>query len=170
MNIKNDNMKKIITFITFTFIVLAQASAQDLYKKVYETSIDIVNSPNSSDEQIQINQFKVTVLNYMASQVKKSREEKDSYFYDSQAVNMSSFITDFESNVMKARAMSTAKRLQVIEIYRNASLSNPLFNDGDKDKVYCYVNDKTTYTPFSLDTDWEKAYEEATIKIKDFFK
>lgn len=170
MNIKNDNMKKIITFITFTFIVLAQASAQDLYKKVYETSIDIVNSPNSSDEQIQINQFKVTVLNYMASQVKKSGEEKDSYFYDSQAVNMSSFITDFESNVMKARAMSTAKRLQVIEIYRNASLSNPLFNDGDKDKVYCYVNDKTTYTPFSLDTDWEKAYEEATIKIKDFFK
>jgi hypothetical protein len=163
-------MKKIITFITFTFIVLAQASAQDLYKKVYETSIEIVNSPNSSDEQIQINQFKVTVLNYMASQVNKSGEEKDSYFYDSQAVNMSSYITDFESNVMKARAMSTAKRLQVIEIYRNASLSNPLFNDGDKDKVYCYVNDKTTYTPFSLDTDWEKAYEEATIKIKDFFK
>ena len=71
-------MKKIITFITFTFIVLAQASAQDLYKKVYETSIEIVNSPNSSDEQIQINQFKVTVLNYMASQVKKSGEEKDS--------------------------------------------------------------------------------------------
>lgn len=163
-------MKKIITLITLTTIGFIQISAQDLYKKVYETSIEVVNSPQSSDEQIHINQFKVTALNYMASQVKKSGEEKDSYFYDSQAVNMASFITDFESNVMKARAMSTAKRLQVIEIYRKASLSNPLFNDADKDKVYCYVNDKATFTPFSLDTDWEKAYEEATIKIKDFFK
>jgi hypothetical protein len=71
---------------------------------------------------------------------------------------------------MKARAMSTAKRLQVIEIYRDASLKNPLFNDAGKETANCYVNDKATFTPFSLDTNWEKAYEIATQKIKELFK
>ena len=163
-------MKKIAMLIAFVAMTSIDISAQELYKKVYENAIDIVNSPQSSDEQIQINQFKVTALNYMSSQVKKSGKEKDSFFYDSQAVNMVSFITDFESNVMKARAMSTSKRLQVIEIYRSASLSNPLFNDVDKETTYCYVNDKATFTPFSLDTDWEKAYEVSVMQMKDFFK
>jgi hypothetical protein len=163
-------MKNILALIALGTLGLTQVQAQDLYQKVYESAIEVVNNPQSSDEQIQINQFKVTALNYIASQVKKTGQERDSYFYDSQSVNMVSFITDFESNVMKARAMSTAKRLQVIEIYRNASLSNPLFNDADKEKTFCYVNDKGTFTPFSLDTDWEKAYEEATLKIREFFK
>lgn len=163
-------MKKIIALIALIAVGITQISAQDLYKKVYESAIDVVNNSQSSDEQVQINQFKVTALNYIARQVKKSGTERDSYFYDSQAVNMASFITDFETNVMKARTISTAKRLQVIEIYRSASLSNPLFNDADKETVYCYVNDKATFTPFSLDTDWEKAYEVATIKIREFFK
>lgn len=163
-------MKKIITLIAIIISGTTHISAQELYKKVYESAIEVVNNAESSDEQIQINQFKVTALNYMTSQIKKTGQEQDSYFYDSQAVNMVSFITDFESNVMKARAMSTAKRLQVIEIYRSASLMNPMFNDADKEKTYCYVNDKSTLTPFSLDTNWEKAYEVATLKIKEFFK
>ena len=163
-------MKKFFTLIALIATSISQSFGQDLYQKVYENAIEIVNNPQSSDEQIQINQFKVTALNYIASEVRKRGEEKDSYFYDSQAVNLASFITDFESNIMKARAMSTNKRLQVIEIYRNASLSNPMFKDTDKEKVYCYVNDKATFTPFSIDTDWEKAYEIATIKIREFFK
>ena len=163
-------MKKILFLSALISFSFGKLDAQELYRTVYENAIAVVNDAKSTDEQIQINQFKITALNYMNSQVRKSGEEKDSYFYDSQAVNLASFITDFESNVMKARAMSTAKRLQVIEIYRNASLANPLFKDADKEKVYCYVNDKATFTPFSLDTDWEKAYDQATIKIREFFK
>lgn len=168
---QNDiNMRRIITMICLIVAGYAQVSAQQLYKKVYDNAIAVVNNAKSTDEQIQINQFKVTAMNYMTSQIKKSGKEQDSYFYDSQAVNMASFITDFETNVMKARAMSTAKRLQVIEIYRDASLKNPLFNDADKETANCYVNDKATFTPFSLDTNWEKAYEIATQKIKELFR
>mgnify|MGYP003495288233 FL=1 len=168
---QNDiNMRRIITMICLIVAGYTQVSAQQLYKKVYDNAIAVVNNAKSTDEQIQVNQFKVTAMNYMTSQIKKSGKEQDSYFYDSQAVNMASFITDFETNVMKARAMSTAKRLQVIEIYRDASLKNPLFNDPDKETAYCYVNDKATFTPFSLDTNWEKAYEIATQKIKELFK
>ena len=66
---------------------------------------------------------------------------------------------DFIYYVTKARAISTEKRKEVIACYRDASLNNPLFNDNDKERTYCYVNDTKTFTPFSLDTDWEKAYD-----------
>ena len=42
--------------------------------------------------------------------------------------------------------------------------------DTDKERVLCYVNDKQTYTPFSLDTDWEKAYKQASENVKKVFK
>ena len=145
-------------------------SAQTLYKKVFDNATAVVNNAASNDQQIQINQYKITVLNYISNQVKKRGLTKDSYLYDSQAVNLASFITDFETYVIKARAISTEKRLEVIACYRDASLNNPLFNDTDKETTYVYVNDKQTYTPFSLDTDWEKAYDQATEKMKTILK
>ena len=77
---------------------------------------------------------------------------------------------DFIYYVTKAPAISTEKRKEVIACYRDASLNNPLFNDNDKERIYCYVNDTKTFTPFSLDTDWEKAYDQATANIKNIMK
>jgi len=161
-------MKHIL--FTLLVIVCTSSNAQNLYKKVFNNAISVVNNVASNDQQIQINQYKITALNYITNQVKKRKLEKDSYFYDSQAVNLASFITDFETNVIKARSISTEKRLEVIACYRDASLSNPLFNDSDKETTYVYVNDKQTYTPFSLDTNWEKAYGIATEKMKNILK
>ncbi len=158
-------MKQVFLTLLLAASVSA-ASAQSLYKKVFDNATSVVNNATSNDQQIEINQYKITVLNYISNQVKKRKLTKDSYFYDSQAVNLASFITDFETNVIKARSISTEKRLEVIKVYRDASLQNPLFGDDDKELTYVYVNDKQTYTPFSLDTDWEKAYAQATEKIK----
>lgn len=155
------------------FMVAASSltvNAQNLYKKVFDNATAVVNDAASNDQQIQINQYKITALNYISNQVKKRGLTKDSYFYDSQAVNLASFITDFETYIIKARAISTEKRLEVIACYRDASLNNPLFNDTDKETTYVYVNDKQTYTPFSLDTNWEKAYDQATEKMKTILK
>lgn len=163
-------IKNLVFTLCFFMISVCGMNAQDLYKTVYEKAISVVNNPNSSEEETQVNQFKVTALNYISSQVEKRGLTKDSYFYDSQAVNLASFVTDFQSNLIKARTISTAKRLEVIKIYRDATLTNPLFNDTDKEKANCYVNDVQTYTPFSLDTDWEKAYDQATTKVKSLFK
>ncbi len=144
--------------------------AQSLYKTVFDKATAVVNNPASSDEEIQINQFKVTALNYISMMVKKRGLDKDAYFYDSQAVNMSSFITDFQVNLEKARAISPAKRTEILKIYTDASKFNPLFKDTDKEKVNAYVIDKTTLTPFCIDTDWEKAYDQATTMAKAALK
>ena len=162
--------KIILTIMMMAASAYMTVSAQSLYKKVFDNATAVVNNAASNDQQIQINQFKITALNYISNQVNKRKQEKNSYFYDSQAVNLASFITDFETAIIKARGISTEKRLEVLACYRDASLQNPLFGDDDKETTYVYVNDKQTYTPFSLDTDWEKAYDQATEKMKAILK
>lgn len=166
----NSNMKKIILSLLVLMASVASIQAQDLFKTVRDNATKVVNNPSSSDEEIQINQFKVTALNYLAMMVQKRGLKKDTYFYDSQAVNMTSFITDFQVNLEKARTISPAKRMEIMKIYTDASKFNPLFKDTDKEKVNCYVDDKTTMTPFCLDTDWEKAYDQATTLTKAALK
>ena len=164
------DMKKIILSLLVLMASATGLQAQSLYKTVYDKATAVVNNPASSDEEIEINQFKVTALNYLTAQVQKRAMKKDTYFYDSQAVNLSSFVTDFQVNLEKARAISPAKRMEIIKIYTDASKFNPLFKDTDKDKVNCYVEDKRTLTPFCLDTDWEKAYDQATTLAKAALK
>jgi hypothetical protein len=41
-----------------------------------------------------------------------------------------------------------------------ASVNNSLFHDMDKDLAEAYLNNTKFVTPFSLDTDWEKALAE----------
>ena len=166
----SNNMKKIILSLLVLMASVASIQAQDLFKTVRDNATKVVNNPSSSDEEIQINQFKVTALNYLAMMVQKRGLKKDTYFNDSQAVNMTSFITDFQVNLEKARAISPAKRMEIMKIYTDASKFNPLFKDTDKEKVNCYVDDKTTMTPFCLDTDWEKAYDQATTLTKAALK
>lgn len=163
-------MKHLFITMMVAVATFSTANGQNLYKKVFDNAISVVNNAASNDQQIQVNQFKITALNYISNQVKKNKQNRDTYFYDSQAVNLASFITDFETNIIKARAISKEKRLEVIDCYRQASLDNALFNDADKETTYVYVNDKQTYTPFSLDTNWEKAYDQATAKIKEVMK
>ena len=163
-------MKKMFLTLLVLMVSVSGIQAQSLYKTVKDKATAIVNNPASSDEEIQINQFKLTALNYMYMMVEKRGLKKDTYFYDSQAVNLTSFITDFQANLDKARTISPAKRTEVLKIYTDASRLNPMFKDPDKEKVNAYVNDKTTLTPFSVDTDWEKAYDQATTLVKAALK
>lgn len=163
-------MKKIIITMLVLVASVSGMQAQQLYKTVFDRATAVVNNPKSSDEQIQINQFEVTALNYMSAQVTKRGLKKDSYFYDSQAVNLASFVTDFLANMEKARAISPAKRTEVLKIYTDASRYNPMFKDTNKDLINAYVEDKSTLTPFCIDTDWEKAYDQATTLAKAALK
>lgn len=163
-------MKK--TFLTMLLMAATAMSmqAQSLYKEVFDKATEVVNNPASSDDAIQISNFKITALNYMSTMVKKRGLKKDSYFYDSQAVNLASFVTDFQVNLEKARTLAPSKRTEVLKIYTDACKYNPMFKDTDRDKVNCYVDDRNTLTPFCLDTDWEKAYDQATTLVKAALK
>jgi hypothetical protein len=163
-------MKKFLAILGLAALAIAPVQAQSLFETVHKSATAKVNDPKSSNETIEINQFEVTALNYISTQVQKRALKKDTYFFDSQAVNLKSFVDDFLFYLNKARTGGAQKRNEVIDCYRSASLSNPLFNDSNKERVQCYVNDTKTFTPFSLDTDWEKAYDQATAKIKTILR
>lgn len=149
---------------------LTNLSAQNLYRTVYDRANAVVNNPSSNEAEIEKNMFTVTCLNYIGLQCKKRGLEMDTYFYDSQAVNLASFQLDFEIDLIDASDRSPELRKKVIECYRNATLNNPLFRDTEREKVMSYVKDPKTLTPFCIDTDWEKAYDEAKSKVKSILK
>ena len=59
---------------------------------------------------------------------------------------------------------------KVIKAYMDASYSNPLFNDADKEMVLSYFNDGSSLTRFSLDTDWRRAVLAAKAALKQLDK
>lgn len=167
---KSRFMKKLMVVVCLAAMSAVPVSAQSLFETVYKSAVAKVNDANSSSETIDVNQFEVTALNYLQTQVQKRALQKDGYFFDSQAVNLKSFVDDFLFYLNKARAVSADKRKAVINCYREASLQNPLFGDTNKERTYCYVNDTKTFTPFSLDTNWEKAYDQASENIKSIIR
>lgn len=57
---KLKNMKKVILSLFVLMASVASIQAQSLYNTVRESAEKVVNDPKASDEEIQINQFKVT--------------------------------------------------------------------------------------------------------------
>lgn len=163
-------MKKLFLILSLAIFTAMNADAQSLYKTVRDTATKVVNNPNSKQDEIDIAQFEITVLNYIAAQVSKRGLQKTGYFYDSQAVNMKSFVDDCRYYALKANKISASKKKQVLECFKQASLNNPLFHDNDKKNAHVYVNDPKSETPFSIDTDWEKAYDQASKNIKSIIK
>ena len=57
-------------------------------------------------------------------------------------------------------------RRNILEIYMKASEENPLFGVNDEETTLSYVKSGEELTPFSLDTDWQKAKTTAEILLK----
>ena len=51
-------------------------------------------------------------------------------------------------------------------IFLDATVSNPLFGDTDEEVIYAYIKEGTELTPFSLDTDWQKAFAAVKSQLK----
>ena len=102
--------------------------------------------------------------------LQKHGMKKDDMFFATQAVMMSSFVTDYHANVLKAQEISPAKRNEILKIYSDACKYNPMFKDTNKERANAFVNEKGSLTPFCLDTDWEKAYDQATTLAKAALK
>ena len=151
-------MKHLIALLTFICCAITTSHAQSVYDYVLNNATRIVNSPVSSFTQTQIAQFKRTAL----------YEETDtipSLFLDTQAYYLSEFVTLFFEHVSKGKRTTEDKLQKRVMIFTDASISNPMFNDPDKETTLSFILNHGEITPFSLDTDWEKAYFAAKSQI-----
>lgn len=167
---KNDfsfYMKKYIALTSFLFLFdFLSAKAQDVYNLVLNNATRIVNNPTSNYTQTQISQFKRTALIYMKSKAFEGLDSISSSFLDTQAYYLSEFITLFFNDVVKSKRLNEEKRKERIMMFTDASISNPMFADPDKDTTLAFIKNGGELTPFSIDTDWQKAYAAAMAQLK----
>lgn len=153
-------MKKLVMPALAFILSTTAAKAQSLYQAVYEKAKSFT-APYENSEEAKVNRFKINALEYLSKQSVIQGKAGDSYFLDSQAVNLTSFIDDYLTNLQTASKVSPAKRQEMMKCYVNAANSFPLF-PADTLNAANTSAAQDELLPFSFNTDWEKAYDKAT--------
>ncbi len=149
-------MKKLFIFIALCIFTL-HASSQEIYKAVLQMKTDVENLANDTTKNIEARKiacFKYDALYYLIDKAGHT-EHFSEYQLGTQANAMVEFVNLF------VKRLSAEKKKKdkdvVLAIFKNASVSNPLFHDSEKDITYGYVDNENYLTQFSLDTDWPNA-------------
>ena len=156
--------------MTLLLGVLAMgANAQEIYKIVYKNAEQIVNDPNSGVTKARIAQFKVSQLTYLYQKAFETMPEVTDRFLDVQAYYLTEFMSLYQAELVKSSKDTPEERAKKVMIFLDATVSNPLFGDTDEETIYAYIKEGTELTPFSLDTDWQKALAavKAQLNIAD---
>lgn len=150
-------MSRILLIILFsTFSICSQA--QEVYDMVLDNATRIVNSPTSSFLNTQIAQFKRTALIYIKSKAFERTDSVPAKFLNTQAYYLTEFLNLFFAEMIIIKDLPEKARKQRILRFMDASACNPLFHDPDEETTLSFVENGGEVTPFSLDTDWQKAY------------
>lgn len=152
-------MMRKIAILAFLFAMFSpRVVAQEVFNLVLGNATRVVNSPTSTFTQTQIAQFKRTALTYLKQKAFEQTDSVSTQFLDTQAYYLSEFVTLFFDEILKSKKLSDEERRKRIYLFMDASVSNPLFNDPDEETTMSYIKNGGELTPFSLNTDWQKAY------------
>lgn len=156
-------MRKFRLILIFILAVASwnTISAQEVYNYVLQSSTRIVDDPTSSFTHTRIAQFKKTALVYLGAKAKDTMPEVTDVFLNEQAYYLSEFVANFLEDVLDDSQRKKSAKKKAILNYINASLMNPLFEDTDVETTEIYLREGDELTPFSLNTDWKKAYHTA---------
>ena len=160
-------MRTLLIILTF-FLTSFHMQAQEVFNLVLDNATRVVNSPTSGFAQAQIAQFKRTTLLYIKRKAFERTDSVPAKFLNTQAYYMSEFLSLFFNEILKDKKAGEEMRKAKIMLFMNASAANPLFYDEDKETTMAFINDGGELTPFSLDTDWQKAYLAAKENLEAF--
>lgn len=159
------SMKKTAFLLLLPLLLLAaglQCQAQEVFNMVLQSATRVVNSPTSNFTATRVAQFKRTALTYMRD---KAFEQSDSVkvaFLDTQAYYLSEFTTLFFNEILRVQGPERKER---IYLFMQASKECPQWHDPDTETTDAYII-ADELTPFSLDTDWEKAFAMAQVLLR----
>ena len=149
---------KVLLLLIPMFLIGNQISAQEVYNYVLQSCSRIVDDPISSITHTRVAQFKKTALIYLSSKAEETMPHVTESFLNEQAYYLSEFVATFFEDVLNGSSKKKAAKKKIIFKYVNASLMNPLFDDTDVETTEIYLQETDELTPFSLNTDWKKAY------------
>lgn len=159
-------MKKTILTILATLLLSLTANAQDIYDHIHKTAQQAVDNPQTNAMVRQINQFKVDALDYLIIKMREQMPDSTAQFLDKQAYAMNNFIGIYIQKIIECRDLPDAQQKKVMQLFMDASFSNPLFKDPDTELTQSYTNAADGLIHFSLDTDWRRAAAAVAIELK----
>ncbi len=154
-------MKRLLLAWLFCGSMALSVSAQDIInevKRMKDTYLSEANDTSKDIEERKIATFKYDATRYLIDNAGYDTEAE----LGNQVAAMTDFVNLFFGEIKDAK--NKQKRATVMEKYKNASLSNPLYHDYDKQLVHAYINNNGFLTQFSLDTNWVVALEEVQKK------
>lgn len=162
----NCNMRKHLFTLLLCLTCTVGVQAQDVFLQIREKAQSGVSDPDANVVMKKINKFKVDELDYLSMKMKECMPDSSVTFLDRQAFAMNSFLTLYMTTVLKAHSQPKAFQVKVLQLFMDASYSNPLFNDEDKEVTLSYYSRSDSVTRFSLDTDWRRAIAAAMAELK----
>ena len=159
-------MKRLFLTLGLVFTLATTVSAQEIYYEIRRSAQENVNNPATNPLVKQFSWFKLEALNYMAIKMKEEIPDSTAEFLDKEALALNTFITLYTNSLVENREAPAAFQTKVIQAYMDASYSNPLFNDPDKNMVLAHYKNGDSMTRFSLDTDWRRAVLAAKEAMK----
>jgi len=161
-------MKRIMFICMLTCFLTTNMHAQEVWKEVRRLAKETADNPAKDIQTRKVATFKIDALDYMQQRYYETLQDSSvtlyNYKLDHQAYALYDFINQFIDQFSKAEKKKD--KIAVTEAFKYTSIENCMFFDSDKELVEAYIRTPGYITPFSLDTDWEKALEEIKIKIK----
>ena len=159
-------MKKSLYVILLFALLPMTMSAQDVYNYLLDATTNTVNNPASTYTQVRIAQFKRTALVYLKRKAFEQMPEVTEDFLNTQAYYMSEYVALFFDELLKGKKEDDNKRMAKIYLFMDTSKAYPLFDDPDTEVTDSYIIEGNELTPFSLNTDWQKAYGNVKVELE----
>ena len=151
-------MKGLIFISFFVLANVLDIHAQDIFNQVVSNAKLVLDDPKADQFLLSVSQFKYTALQYLCTtSIKQNGGSVEAPFLDRQAYALNHFITSYFKELAQAQNKSNSSQKDIMKRYWKASSQNPLFENQDKETTDSFLNDPACITPFSLNTDWEKA-------------
>lgn len=150
-------MKKALLATTLLLATTISGNAQEVYSQIKQRAQEVLDNTSSNIVMKKISKFKVDELDYMAMKMQEVMPDSSVTFLDQQAFAMNSFMNLYVSTILKANTQPETFQIKLIKLFMDATYSNPLFNDEDKEVTLSYFSRGDSLTRFSLDTDWRRA-------------
>lgn len=159
-------MKKIIFTILIALSATTSLSAQEIYAEIRRTTQAKISDPTVDVLIRRFNFFKLEALNYMAIKMKEEFPDSSAELLDKEALSLNIFMTNYTKALIENSRQPASYQKKIVQAFMDASYSNPMFNDPDKELVLSFFMDASSLTRFSLDTDWRRAVPAAKEALK----
>lgn len=157
-------MKRIILALLLLVGFQSISHGQEVYKEIMSLSQKLANDKSKDLQTRKVATFKVDALTYMAMKMNEVMPDSTVRILDYQAYALYDFVDLYLKKLTEAK--SKKAKVEIIQLFKYASLQNQRFHDMDLDLVEAYIRKEGYITKFSLDTNWEKAVEQARGELR----